>query len=1407
MRLKRLISSFVMCAMLVTLMPMQAFAVDDAGEATTWTKELSVDELYHAVQDQLDENNAIALEDLTAIEAIASDVRDDVTGQLTAIAFDDQQVVLAELDDTTSYTLTFAEEDNADAAPAEPDAQPSVESDAGEPVTVPSEPAANNTPTENPQTTGPPAEPEVQSDVSLTVTEKEIFTTEAEAEEQAQKQGVDPAAVSTETSAEGQVLGATLTVNETEVSKMTLTYEAEAETEEDPFADFTVVEDTESYTEFTPSMLEEMGISLKETLDAQELAELLGNQGNAAIEVNGTAYAFEADSALTLTVDWENDWFIFEGEEVALLVDFGMSMLGSWRQPRAQNWNIPGGSPEPQEPDVSTAADLDKTAVLGKTAGTWDVTLTAELKGSMEPEKLELALVVDVSYSMTKERFANVRTAMTALLENLVERGLNVDVSITKFGKEAKVTTDLTTLTGQTLKSTFTDAIEDIDFRRNISCWGTNIESGLIKAATDRNALSASPNQKAIILLTDSDGWSETGDGSEKSDTDIAIAQSIINHSISLYGVKCFTRGRESNTWNHLREYLNGSYEADDADELSAAFDNIANTLSAMITDPMGPNVKLVGNVTVQDNNAGKYGVSSNDTITWNPNDDILTDPVKVKIQYTVQPTEVEVTGEEGKTLPLNGEAQLKYYWEEGEAQKYYVQNFPVPHGFYTAGQLNQEFWLDDGTSGGNTIQTERGDIQYLSWGIGDKAPKSTDVTEFKWTAPDKEKQYQNQTIYYQYSYRKDDPTKTHIDKTSIPAVAEDVTIVHVYAKKKPLQNGTPITVQVYRDDEQVNADEYITVANNGTTDLSGTADGNSIKINYKYEQYNCADFQITSKNSDLILQAIEATLMVGSSGGDGIGEKEGVYTLDNVQGGSTVKVYFYTPYHVEYYQNTDKLTTAPYNDSNVYFVTKAKIAQGEAPEYDSADPNHTASGAVVWTDGQTYNTSITLPILPSVTGHTADGWYLGSAANTTSKYAENIGFTAINEVSDNAGNDEDDNIIKFYATSTAKQYNLIYQWSGLPENAGIQLPAGSSYAYGTPVTLDTQYTRGTTHKIGHDTYTFSGWTVTPELGAGDTMPANHVTVSGTWTLTYSDPQYPVTYEVIDNNKPATSTDLPAEVEYYEGDPVAVAAALTTEETTRNGINGVWTFNGWTTSDATINNDSFTMPDKAVTLTGSWTFTPNQHTITIHYQDKTGNALKTDYTDTKDDGFEYSFDVSDNAEGAIPFLITKDGTQYVFDHFTVDFANLSGTLTSNITITAVYLPDANKNKTPDAYEATVTYKIMNGTWDGSDATDKKAYFALKTFDKDSNTWVEVVLPPTLGHPTTGTVFPITGMKPDTGYIADGAAWDNPTIDAQTNAMDGAIYTYTFPTQANPALTIEKVLQNQPKALWLLSARR
>ena len=179
-----------------------------------------------------------------------------------------------------------------------------------------------------------------------------------------------------------------------------------------------------------------------------------------------------------------------------------------------------------------------------------------------------------------------------------------------------------------------------------------------------------------------------------------------------------------------------------------------------------------------------------------------------------------------------------------------------------------------------------------------------------------------------------------------------------------------------------------------------------------------------------------------------------------------------------------------------------------------------------------------------------------------------------------------------------------------------------------------------------------------------------------------------------------------------------------------------------------------------------------QHTITINYVDGDNpeTTVKGQYTDTRNEGYEYSFDVSDDSEGTIPFIIEKDDKQYVFDQITEGSADLSGTLTTDIVITAEYLVDENKNEVPDKYEATVTYKVVNGTWEDETTADKTAQFKLKEFDEESNSWQDVTPTPTLGD-----TIP-TNMKPNSGY-ADGA-WD-PIITADTEVTGNATYTYTF----------------------------
>lgn len=436
--------------------------------------------------------------------------------------------------------------------------------------------------------------------------------------------------------------------------------------------------------------------------------------------------------------------------------------------------------------------------------------------------------------------------------------------------------------------------------------------------------------------------------------------------------------------------------------------------------------------------------------------------------------------------------------------------------------------------------------------------------------------------------------------------------------------NGTDVKVQVYVDGTLVtNPFSYITLTrDSGDTSydyVKTTVEGDgTINCDFNYDpdhaHGNCIDLQVTVAGNTYVLQGVRSYQDHGMSGTDNVRNSgNNKYVIDNVTAvGNTEDVdctiYLRTKYSVEYYQNDSKLTEAPYNDSSVY-ITEENIS--------ATTPNGPEEGQAQWMEWKNDNceTSVNLPDLPTEEGYDVSGWYLGSATNTESKYEANSAFTAISEDSDKAEGDADDNIIKFYATTALKSYD----------------------------------------------------------------------------------------------------------------------------------------------------------------------------ITINYMDDQGTVLKDQYSDTKEDGYNYSFDVSSGATGEIPRIIVKDEKQYVFDHFTEDSGALSGELNGNVVITAVYLLDGNGNEVPDAYEATVTYKVVNGTWSDGTATDKTENFILKTFDQETNTWK-----PANPTPTLGSTIP-TSMQPDDTHVAPGAWDETPTAD--TPVIGPKTYTYTFNTTVNSALTVEKTLVN------------
>ena len=188
----------------------------------------------------------------------------------------------------------------------------------------------------------------------------------------------------------------------------------------------------------------------------------------------------------------------------------------------------------------------------------------------------------------------------------------------------------------------------------------------------------------------------------------------------------------------------------------------------------------------------------------------------------------------------------------------------------------------------------------------------------------------------------------------------------------------------------------------------------------------------------------------------------------------------------------------------------------------------------------------------------------------------------------------------------------------------------------------------------------------------------------------------------------------------------------------------------------------------------------DKKTVTVNYVDGNGNTIKDPSSEQIIVGGSYDYDVDmTNAQDAkIPFVITNNGQNYVFNR--VKIGQLSGTVTDNVNITVEYLLDTDKDDTPDEYEATVTYKVVNGTWSDGGNADKTATFNMKEFDETTNTWENADPAPVLGDTVP------QNMVADVGFT--GGSWGDNVPTASTPVVDDTVYTYTF-TGVTPTITV------------------
>ena len=1061
-----------------------------------------------------------------------------------------------------------------------------------------------------------------------------------------------------------------------------------------------------------------------------------------------------------------------------------------------------GGDETPiRDSSVTSQANnitVNKTVSSNQEDG-YTVTMEAyaenRVTSSTTTKPLDIVLVLDVSGSMDdtfsgwpaifegSKRITALKNAVTSFIdsvtENAKETGANHQIGIVTFASQAQIINNLTPVSSDadTLKSSVDDLTADGATRAD---YGMEYAQSVLESARGNS-------EKIVIMFTDGEPTSRSSYEDSVAHGAVNTAEELKEDGVTVYTIGIFSGANPDSTSDDANKFMN------------AVSSNYPDAFSESEVHWIGFIPHYIYEITLGEKAEGKYYFASDnaeglenvfetiaDTVTSstlkaNPdNTAVLSDTLSQYFNFPegltdgsndITVKQVPVTGKSGDSYSWGGATDVSddvSVTVNERTGKIEITGFDYKDNAVT-----------ETTEGGQT--TYKGSKLVVSFPIVVDTNACLEAHIKDGYYPTNNTTDSRAGLFYKSKNAKENDT--HTDLSTSPAVL----LTDLDA------NGTDVTVQVYVDGQKVgNPLAYVTLTRdaqdtpyNYFQQVGEVLDGVlTYDFNYSPDEggHDCVDIQVDIIDGDTyLLQGVRSYQSYGMNGTKNVTTDGDSYIIDNVTASKDSDVdctiYLYTKYSVEYYQGNTLLKDS-YSDTKVYIAGENVTSSTAGGDYPTSD----TPVEMDWkNDG--YSTSIALPSLPTVTGSTVDGWFLGSASGTEYDPATDSPV-AVSAVKDSAAK----RVIQFYATTTSNEYSVTYEWSGFPEDADPEnlptLPVDSkTHTYNSNVSLvdsATEYMSDTsTHRIGHDIYTFKGWSISTPDGVtisenAFTMPASNVTVSGTWTKTGEDLKYTVTYEVTSSKNPSDYSPeaLPNIVSYYEGDSVTVADPLTSNETTNeDGVSGTWTFSGWSTEDVTVINNQFTMPADAVTFTGTWIFTPDTHTITINYVDGEGTLLKDVYKATQNDGSSYSFYVSEGSSGNIPFIIEKEGTQYVFDHFTTDSDALSGTLTGNIDITAVYLVDENENNVPDVYEATVTYKVVNGTWSDDTATDKTETFALKEFDSDSNIWVETNPAPILGDSIP------TGMKPVTGYAEKGS-W-NTEISENTPVTEDVTYTYIF----------------------------
>lgn len=217
-----------------------------------------------------------------------------------------------------------------------------------------------------------------------------------------------------------------------------------------------------------------------------------------------------------------------------------------------------------------------------------------------------------------------------------------------------------------------------------------------------------------------------------------------------------------------------------------------------------------------------------------------------------------------------------------------------------------------------------------------------------------------------------------------------------------------------------------------------------------------------------------------------------------------------------------------------------------------------------------------------------------------------------------------------------APTHTVTYRWTETSNEcptgkelkaAGKTLPAAATVMDGDNYPISTDYKANETSITGtkqengvtvYGKWTFSGW----RDEQNQIREVNLVNIRGNRTLTgfwtfMPNTRFKLTYQVAEDGSwtPRNLSAPAAEKQYFRTEPVTAAGKPSYKQgelyvSPDLTLKGAWTFGGWKRSDTgaiiSATTGSFNMPDRDLTLTGQWSFTPDTYTVSYDIGNGTG---------------------------------------------------------------------------------------------------------------------------------------------------------------------------------------------------------